>query len=125
METKMYRLGKVEEAVCKMELSDVPDDVIEIDENSQIIISGWKVIIPRLGLALYEGVFCCFDRKEQTYLPDFSVTVIKEMSEEEIKEGEWIYYERDGFVITIANYLNGKKGLNWIEQLSCFISISN
>lgn len=125
MKQKIYRLGAVEEAVCEMELSNVPDDLIEIDENHQIIISGWKVIIPELELALRKGVFCCFDKNEQAYLPDFSVTVIKEMEEEEIKEGEWIYYKQDGFIITLENYLNGKKDISWIEQLSCYISIPN
>ncbi|MBD5543333.1 MAG: hypothetical protein HDR01_03550 [Lachnospiraceae bacterium] len=118
---KAYRLGEVEEAVSEMELYDVPDDVMESDEDYQIIISGWQVYIPELGIALHEGVFCNYDEEEQAYLPDFSVTVIKEAAEEETKEGEWLYYEQDGFVITLANYLHGKMDISRIEQLSCFI----
>lgn len=126
MEQKMiYRLGEVEEAISEMELFDVPDDIMESDENHQIVISGWKVIIPELGLALHEGVFCCFDENEQEYLPDFSVTIIKEIAEGEIKEGDWLYYEQDDFVITLANYLHDKMDINRIEQLSCYISISD
>ncbi len=118
---KAYRLGEVEEAVSEMELYDVPDDIMESDEDYQIIISGWQVYIPELGIALHEGVFCNYDEEEQAYLPDFSVTVIKEAAEEETKEGEWLYYEQDGFVITLANYLHGKMDISRIEQLSCFI----
>ena len=122
MRFKAYRLNEVEEAVSEMELYDVPDDIIESDEDCQIVISGWWVHIPELELALYEGVFCNYDKEEQAYLPDFSVTVVKEAAEE-IKEGDWIYYEQDGFVITLANYLNGEMDISQIEQLSCFICI--
>ena len=41
----------------------------------------------------------------------------------ETKEGDWLYYEQDGFVITLANYLHGKMEISRIEQLSCFICI--
>lgn len=122
MRFKAYRLNEVEEAVSEMELYDVPDDIIESDEDCQIVISGWWVHIPELELALYEGVFCNYDKEEQAYLPDFSVTVVKEAAEE-IKEGDWIYYEQDGFVITLANYLHGEMDISQIEQLSCFICI--
>ena len=94
---KAYRLDMVEEAVS------VADDIMESDENYQIVISGWQAYVPELGLALHAGVFCQYDESEQAYLPDFSVTVIKEAEErmKETKEGDWLYY----------------------EQLSCFICI--
>lgn len=110
---KTYRLGEVEEAISEMELYDVPDDIMESNEDYQIVISGWQVYIPEFGIALHEGVFCNYDGDEQAYLPDFSVTVIK--------EGDWLYYEQDGFVITLANYLHGKMDISRIEQLSCFL----
>lgn len=120
---KAYRLGEVEEVVSEMELYDVPDDIMESGEDYQIVISGWQVYIPEFGIALHEGVFCNYDGEEQAYLPDFSVTVIKEAVEEETKEGNWLYYEQDGFVITLANYLHGKMDISRIEQLSCFLCI--
>ncbi|WP_276949373.1 hypothetical protein [Acetatifactor muris] len=122
---KAYRLDMVEEAVSEMDLFDVADDIMESDENYQIVISGWQAYVPELGLALHAGVFCQYDESEQAYLPDFSVTVIKEAEErmKETKEGDWLYYEQDGFVITLANYLHGKMEISRIEQLSCFICI--
>ena len=60
--------------------------------------------IPELGLNLHEGVFCNYDGEEGGYLPDFAITVVKEEGQE-----EWIYYEQDGFLITLANYLHGIK----------------
>ena len=51
---KAYRLGEVEEILAEMEqLAEVPDDVMESDEDYQIVISGWQVYIPELGLNLY------------------------------------------------------------------------
>lgn len=113
---KTYRLGQVEEIIAGMELAEVPDDILESGEDYEIVISGWWVHVPELGLSLYEGIFCNYDKEEDAYLPDFSVTVVKEEEEE-----EWIYYEQDGFVITLANFLHGKMDIGQLEQLFCFI----
>lgn len=116
---KAYRLGEVEEILAEMEeLAKVPDDCLESDEDYQIVISGWQVHIPELGLNLHEGIFCNYDEDAGGYLPDFAITVVKEE-----RQDEWLYYEQDGFLITLANYLHGKTDLDLgqLEQLSCFI----
>ena len=113
---KTYRLGQVEEIIAGMELAEVPDDILESGEDYEIVISGWWVHVPELGLNLCEGIFCNYDKEEDANLPDFSVTVVKEEEEE-----EWIYYEQDGFVITLANFLHGKMDIGQLEQLFCFI----
>lgn len=117
------RLNEAEETASEMDLFYVADDIMESGEDYQIVISGWWIAIPELGLNLHEGVFCCYKEEEQAFLPDFSITVIRESAEEEIQEGDWLYYEQDGFVITLANYLQGKVELSRMEQLSCFICI--
>ena len=94
---KAYRLGEVEDIIAGMELMEVPDDIMESDVDYQIVISGWWVHIPELGLNLHEGVFCNYDGEEGGYLPDFAITVVKEEGQE-----EWIYYEQDGFLITLS-----------------------
>lgn len=113
---KTYRLGKVEEIIAQMELTEVPDDIMVSEEDYQIVISGWRVYIPELGLNLHEGVFCNYSKEDDSYLPDFAVTVVKEEGEE-----EWLYYEQDGFAITLVNYLHGEMDLEQVEQLFCFI----
>jgi hypothetical protein len=113
---QMYRLGEIEEVLAELDLEEIPDVLMEREEEYQIVISGWWIEIPELGLCLYEGTFCNFDKEEQIYLPDFSITVIKEIGAD-----AWLYYEQDGFFITLANWLYGSVNLEQLEQMSCFI----
>ena len=42
---KRYRLGEIEEVVSDMEeLIGLEDDIAEIDDEFQIVVSGWSVI---------------------------------------------------------------------------------
>ena len=53
-----------------------------------------------------------------------STTVIKNM-EFLVKElhKEWLYYEQDGMVVTLGNWLNGRLSCEQIEQLWCELII--
>lgn len=115
------RLHEAEEIVSEMDLFHVADDIMESDEDYQIVISGWWVHIPELNINLHEGVFCNYDEEEKEYLPDFAITVIMEAGEE--PEGGWLYYEQDGFEITLANYFGGRMGMDAVSELSCLICI--
>lgn len=115
------RLKDVEEVISGRELFYVPDDILECDAEYQIVVSGWWVHIPELGINLREGVFCNYDETEKEYLPDFSITVIMEAGEE--PEDGWLYYEQDGFEITLANYFGGRMGMDAVSELSCLICI--
>lgn len=115
------RLHEAEEIVSEMDLFHVADDIMESDEDYQIVISGWWVYVPELNINLHEGVFCNYDEEEKEYLPDFVITVIMEAEQE--KEGGWLYYEQDGFEITLANYFGGRMGMDAVSELSCLICI--
>ncbi len=115
---QVYRLGNVEAIIYEMDMIDVADDVMESEDDYQLVISGWWVHIPELGLNLHEGIFCSYDEQEGEYLPDFAVTVIKEVGQ---GQEDWVYYEQDGFIITLANWLNGKVEISQLEQMKCFI----
>ena len=55
---KGIQTGEVEEILAEMDqLAEVPDDIMESGEDYQIVISGWQVHIPELGLNLHEGIF--------------------------------------------------------------------
>lgn len=116
------RLRNAEKIIAETDMSHVPDDIMESDEDTCIIISGWWVHIPELNLNLYEGVCCYYDEEEKAYLPDFVVTVIME-ADSKSKEGEWLCYEQDGFEITLANYHSGRLTMGQISELSCLICI--
>ncbi len=115
-----YRIHEVEEVISEMDLSEVEDDIAETDEDMQLVISGWYVNIPELNLNLREGVVCIWDDEERLFMPDFAVTVIYEG---DIEGKDWIYYEQDEFVVTLANWLNGRLPVEQIEQLRCEIVI--
>jgi hypothetical protein len=114
---KRYRLCDVEEAVSEMEeLMDIADDIAEIDDDMQIVISGWSVYVESLNLTLRQGIACVWDEGERLFMPDFDVTVVYEGN---IDSQEWLYYEQDGFVVTLGNWLNGRMSGEQIEQIWC------
>ena len=126
MENKRCRLADVEEILAEMDLSDVEDDIAETDDDMQLVISGVIVRITDLHLELREGVICVWDEDEKVFMPDFDVTVVFEESGQsgnsEVST-EWIYFEQDGMVITLANWLNDRMSVEMIEQLWCEIII--
>ena len=121
-EKKMYRLGDIEEVIAEMDFSDTDDDIAEIDADLEFWISGWYVVIPSLGIHVKEGVACTFDEEENMFMPDFDVTVV---CEGEIASETWMYYEQDGILITLANWLNGRMPIDAIEKVECYIEIAN
>ena len=118
---KRYRLCDVEEAVSEMEeLMDIADDIAEIDDDMQIVISGWSVYVESLNLTLRQGIACVWDEGERLLMPDFDVTVVYEGN---IETQDWLYYEQDGMVVTLGNWLNGRLSCEQIEQLWCELVI--
>ena len=118
---KRYRLCDVEEAVSEMEeLMDIADDIAEIDDDMQIVISGWSVYVESLNLTLRQGIACVWDEGERLFMPDFDVTVVYEGN---IETQDWLYYEQDGMVVTLGNWLNGRLSCEQTEQLWCELVI--
>ena len=118
---KRYRLGEIEEAVSEMEeLIGLEDDIAEIDDDFQIVVSGWSVYVESLNLTLRQGIACVWDAEEGLFMPDFDVTIVYEGN---IETQEWLYYEQDGMVVTLGNWLNGRLSCEQIEQLWCELII--
>jgi hypothetical protein len=118
---KKYRLGEIEEILSEMDYSEVDDDIAEIDEDFMIQVSGWYLLIPSLGITVRSGIACVFDEEEKMFMPDFDVTVLYEG---EVDSGSWLYYEQDGIVITLANWLNGRMQIEAIEGLECVLKVA-
>lgn len=117
---KQCRLADVENFMEGMELTEVPDDVVDLEDGYQMVLSGWHVHIPELRLRLHEGVVGYWDEKMKEYMPDFCVTVIYP---EEPNEKEYLYYEQDGMLTTMINWLHGQMDMYEIEQLVCEIVV--
>lgn len=115
---KRYRLFEIEDVLADMDTSEVDDDIAETEEDYQIVVSGVVIFVEKLNLCLRQGVVCNWDEEEKMFMPDFAVTVIYE-SESNCEE--WIYFEQDGFVTTMANWLSGRMPVEQIEQLWCEI----
>jgi hypothetical protein len=113
-------IGEIEEVICETNLNEVPNFIIETDADALIVVSGWWVMIPSLDIYLREGIVCVYDEEENDYLPDFAVTV---MMEGELVEDGLIYYEQDGFLISLANFLQGRRGLEDLESLECELCV--
>ena len=90
---KRYRLGEIEEEVSEMEEL--------IDTQMCIRDSIW-------------------DTEAGLFMPDFDVTIVYEGN---IETQEWLYYEQDGMVVTLGNWLNGRLSCEQIEQLWCELII--
>lgn len=117
---KKYRLVDIEEIISEMEFEDRCDEIVEIDDDLQLVIGGWYVVVPSLSLTLRAGVACAFDEEAGMFMPDFDVTVLYE---DELTADKWIYYEQDGFTVTLANWLNGRLPISNIETLECYLVI--
>ena len=117
---QMCRLADVERMLEEMELAVVPDDVVDLQEGYQLVLSGWYVYIPELKIRLHEGVVGYWDEEMKEYMPDFCVTVIYP---EDPAETEYLYYEQDGMLTTMVNWLHGQMSMEEIEQLRCEIVI--
>ena len=117
---KQCSMAEVEAIIEEMELSEIPDDVVELEEGYQLVLSGWHVHVPKLHIRLHEGVVGYWDEERKEYMPDFCVTVIYP---ENPAETEYLYYEQDGMFTTMVNWLHGQMSVEEIEQLICELVI--
>lgn len=137
-----YRIHEVEEVISKLDLSEVADDTAEIQEDMQLVLSGWHVYIPELNVILREGIICTWEETEQLFMPSYKVTVVSEGIEEGKESGahngerqepyknkrtnhfpEEISYVQDEFIATLETWLHGTLSSSQIEQLRCELVI--
>lgn len=125
-EERKYCIGDIEEILADMDFSEVDDDIAEIEDDFMIQLSGWYLYIPSLELIVREGVACVFDEEAQMFMPDFDVTVLYEGDVSDAPEPvDYMYFEQDGIVITLANWLNGRMQIEAIEKMACVLRIAN
>lgn len=120
MKKLKYRLGELEEKLSELDFEERCEEFVEVDENLLLIVSDWYVEVPSLALSFRMGVACVNDDEAEMYMPDFDITVLYEG---ELEADKWIYYEQDGFVVTLANWLNSRLTLSDIESLECCLVV--
>lgn len=52
------------------------DDIAEIEEDTQVVVSGYYVLIPEFKFKPHEGIRCNFDEEENMFMQDVAVTVV-------------------------------------------------
>ena len=67
---KKCNMAEVEKIIEEMDLSEIPDDVVELEDGYQLVVSGWYVHIPKLHLRLHEGVVGYWDEEMKEYMED-------------------------------------------------------
>lgn len=117
---KKCRIKEVERILAELDLEDVSDDIEELEDGLQIVISGYYLLIPELKIELHEGLICVFDKEANMYMPDETVTVIIDVTGQ---EAESICYKQDGIIGTLYDWGQGKMSLDRIENLWCEIIV--
>lgn len=117
---KKCRVKDAERQLIEMDLDDVSDDVAEIDDGIQIVISGYYLLIPELNIQIHKGILCVFEQELNMYMPDEAVTLIIEVNGQ---EAEHICYKQDGIIGTLYDWGQGKMSLDRIENMWCEIIV--
>ena len=116
---RMKLIDAEEVAEAMEELLDVTSELVEEDTGEyRIIREGWWIEIPELNLCLHEGMYLNFDEEEQEYLPDFSIMIIRETGQE-----GWLYFEQDGMIVSLANFMLGRMDIEELGALDCILRI--
>ena len=106
MEDKTYRLDEVEDAIAEsdeFEFGDADYPVVGLCDSMRLELEPVLIHIPALDLLLRSGAVSVLDEDTGEFSPDSSVTAIYDGNDPE--PGHWLYYEQDGFVTTVHNYM--------------------
>lgn len=115
---RAYCLGTVEEELFMMDFDYQPYDIAEIEtpKGSQtLIISGWWVHVPELGVNVHQGAICKTE-EEMEVLPELYVTIIRAHN-----EAMWFYYEEADIITILFQWLEGKYSERDLEEMPCYI----
>lgn len=115
---RAYCLGTVEEEIFMMGLDYLPSDIAEIETlvgPQTLIISGWWVHVPELGINVHQGAICKYG-EEKEVLPESLVTVLKMCD-----ETQWFYYEEADFISVLLHWLDGAYPEQVIRGMPCYI----
>ncbi len=121
-------LGEVEDLLfendeiqAEMNIFDVP---MEGSDKDSIEVQGVRVIISELGYSARFGEYLIYDEEADAYEADFSLTLIYDQNEND--PSKYLYWEQDGIVIALYNFLNQtrkNKRVDDLENIKCVIEM--
>lgn len=117
-------LEEVDEALEEFyEAGEYDSYEFKIDEfdDGMISLESIKITIPELELYVYQGCVCVYDPDEEEYMPDFSITAVYEINEEDPKK--YLYWEQDGIQVSLYNFLRSEKTMDNLGSLKCIIEV--
>lgn len=97
---------------------------VELEEfdDSILAVTGIRILVPELKISLRQGDVCVLDPDEEEYIPDFSVSIIYE--QEETEPENYLYWEQDGYQVTLFNYFHKDNvSMEALGELKCIIEI--
>lgn len=99
------------------DVSDRPQQSVPIEETEEILLDPLLVRIPGYGLDLRPGVMCELDDCTGEMEPDWGLTAFYESGCEDL--GDYLYYEQDGLVTALHNYIRMQRGDELDMSLPC------
>ena len=104
-----------------MNVFDVP---MEGSDTDSIEVLGVHIMIPELGYSARFGEYLIYDEEADAYEADFSLTLIYDQNEND--PSKYPYWEQDGIVIALYNFLNQPRKNNRVddfENIKCVIEM--
>lgn len=95
------------------EIIDTDSHEIKCDDigEDMIITCGPLFVLEDLGLSVIEGVYCNHNAKNNSYEPDWSLTLIYETTDtQNFNYSDYAYFEQDPPMTALHNYLTATRG---------------
>ncbi len=119
IETTLKELESVIEDLRDKELLNDFDEIKVMEEdNNLMLVDGYVVKIPSLGLEMRSGTMLLKDEDEDEYYPDWDLSAIYILDSD---PKEYLYYEQDGFAVSLHNYLTSSGDPDISDDTECII----
>lgn len=122
---KEFLLKDIDEAIYNLYESDIDIAYSELpmegSDNAILSLGTFTIAIPSLHISIRLGEYCIFDKEEECFMQDFSITLI--YNEEETNLANYCYWEQDPPLVAIYNYFSSCYSLDELEQSHCYLYI--
>ena len=101
---------------CKFEELDevLENSIMEYDTKAYIVdlqdcddkiyVLGYRILFPSVNYSMRSGLYLCKYENEDDLVGDFSLSLVYDYDEDD--PAQWIYWEQDGEIVSLYNFLN-------------------